>query len=152
MKKKAKEVKEQKVTLDDIHEKVIIVVDNTSLMLSQQNEISKAGNIISDKHNELLQELKVEIQHGNESRTKQNESINEQTKVLSLMTGVLGKVTENNTSERLAQNSSNSKSLLYVFILAIGAMLLIANIITIQDVKELKKTGISVEFSKENKE
>lgn len=139
VKREIKKIKEQKVTLNDIHEKVVIVVGTTDLILSQQNELSKVSNTLSTKHNELLEELKIEIKHGNESRSKQNESINEQTKVLSQMTQVLGKATENNTNERIAQNDKGFKILLIIFLAIVIGLLLLSGVIVWQDVKEIKE-------------
>jgi len=117
----------------------VIVVNTTDLILSQQNEISKISNTLSNKHNELLEELKIEIKHGNESRSKQNESINEQTKVLSQMTQVLGKVTESNTSERISQNDKGLKMIGIIALVVVVALLLISGVIVIQDLRDIKE-------------
>lgn len=131
-KKDIAKVKEEKVTLSDIHEKVVIVVGTTNLILSQQNEISKATNVISNKHNELLEELKNEIKHGNESRVQQ-------TTVLSQMTAVLGKSTDNNTAERLSQNDKGLKMIGLIALVIIVGLLLVSGVIVIQDLKEIKE-------------
>lgn len=131
-KKEVKKIKEQKVTLNDIHEKVVVVVGTTDLILSQQNEISKKSNVLSDKHNELLEELKLEIKHGNESRVQQ-------TTVLSQMTQVLGKSTDNNTAERISRGDNSLKAIAVIALVILVGLLLVSGVIVVQDLKDIKE-------------
>ena len=130
--KKLKPKRIRKVSLIDIHDTTIAILGTTDTILAQQTEISRQGNQISEKNNELLSELSSEIKHGNESRGKQTE-------VLNAMISLLSSATRNNSDQAILQSNNGIKILFVIAMVTVVALMLICGVIIWQDLKDIKE-------------